>query len=1094
MKKYIWILFICSSIFGVYLSINYFKKSIPLINIKINTDKEFILKKAKEISKKYNIGPEKFHSIIYFNSESNIQNYIELELNGSKSVENVIKNKLYYPYTWQVRLFKEFDPNECVIKFTPDGSFYGFTEHISEDVVIPSLTESQAKEVIKNFLKDQSIDLNDYTEISISSEKRANSRIDYNFIYQKNVKEDKLKYRINLTLCGDKITIFNHYIDIPESFNKKFEKINAYRETLSYFAYMFMYTVYLFIGCLFGLIYLIKKNWLIPKKAIIIGLILALLEFICKLNDIPFIWINYNTKNSLYACLIGHITGAFVLSLVTFVVYTVTIAVAEGLTRLIFKDHIQLFKLLKFKVLSSSELIKINLITYLILPLNIAFIFLFYFFGNKFFGWWSPSVFLLNPNILSTCFPALGIIAQSFKISFWEECLYRAIPISFFYLLIKKSKYKKSLLVIGLLFQALIFSVSHAIYLTIPYYVRLIELIVPSIIFGILYIKLGLFSVILLHFLYDTIFLSLTLFVTNNIIYEKLILLLGLFLPAILTLAAFLIKKLFKLKFENNFYNRDFKPKSTEIINKEKDEPTINYIKDNYINVLSFLAITLFLISLFFIKLKPDFGFINISRPEAIKIAKDFLKEKNVEIDNSWSILTSIYYPKENILEDNFAWQKGKDIYNKLNELDYISSKLFRVRFAKFENYGKEEEHDIYIKYNKVFRYKKIIPLDSPGKYLSKDQATEIALDFISNKLNKNKKDLEEIYFKKIERKDRQDWEFAFKDNIDDIKQITKQIIVNVSGSEITDFYKNITVPQNFILKEENNKYLTDILSLITGVISLFFTVIGLLYFLNLFKKANFKLSKLKLYFLIYSLLLLIKRYLIIPETISNFNINKPFLSQFISNEFGSCTYILAQIISTGLIFAVITNYNYKRQILNIKNLKVGLILSFSLAVFISSLYIFLEYFIYYQRPYVFEFIELNSYSPSLLYIINNILNYLDKALYFIFIAQLAQYKFNLRSILIFLLSSLTLFQLDAYSQISSFLLFSFILFLALYLIYILIVKFDLTLIILIYTFIYIIYLLKNYYISIFSTILSIIFIIITALIAIKALRNNNTI
>ncbi|MCK9543006.1 MAG: CPBP family intramembrane metalloprotease, partial [Novosphingobium sp.] len=659
MKKHIRLLLVALSILAIYGSVIYFDKVIPLLDIEISTDKQGMLEKAKEISKKYNIGPQEFRQVIYFNSEPNIQNYIELELNEQEnSNQNFIKDKSlyqYYQYTWQVRHFDQYDKNESVIKFTPDGKFYGFIEYIPENKYLPSLDESQAKELVEQFLKTENkIDLNDYIEVSKSSETRINGRVDHNFVYQKNVTDDNLdnlKYRITLGVCGNKITVFNPYIDVPEVFNKKFAQLGVLGETISYFANMFTYIFYIFFGFLFGFVYLSRINWLMTRKSIVLGIILAIAELIYKLNEISIIWINYNTSNSFYSHLVNHLVGDFVLFLVSVFIYSSTIAVAEGLTRLAFADHLQFFKLLNFKVLSSKEFLKKSLISYLILPLEVLFALLFYTFGFKLFGWWISSTSLINPNILSTYFPGISVLAQAFKSAIWEECLFRAIPLSFFYLICKKLKYKNIILCLGLIIQALMFSASHANYLAIPEYLRVIELIVPSIVFGLIYLRWGLFPVILIHYTYDIIFLSLPILTSNNIIIEKLIIVTGFFLPILVSLMTYVIR-LYNLKgskqedLSSEFYNKNWNPKLIELDNNQKQrEPDLKSFDYKHIYIVSLGYVCFFLMSLCFTSLKPDIPNIVITKDQAIDIAKNFLKNKDVDLDPSWSILTSIYNP-----------------------------------------------------------------------------------------------------------------------------------------------------------------------------------------------------------------------------------------------------------------------------------------------------------------------------------------------------------------------------------------------------------------------------------------------------------------
>ena len=65
---------------------------------------------------------------------------------------------------------------------------------------------------------------------------------------------------------------------------------------------------------------------------------------------------------------------------------------------------------------------------YLFVPLELALIAAFYYATNRWLGWWQPSEQLTDPNILASAVPALAPIAMSLQAGFMEECVFRAHP------------------------------------------------------------------------------------------------------------------------------------------------------------------------------------------------------------------------------------------------------------------------------------------------------------------------------------------------------------------------------------------------------------------------------------------------------------------------------------------------------------------------------------------------------------------------------------------------------------------------------------------------------------------------------------------
>lgn len=82
------------------------------------------------------------------------------------------------------------------------------------------------------------------------------------------------------------------------------------------------------------------------------------------------------------------------------------------------------------------------------------------------------------------------MIAQSLQAGFWEECLFRAVPLAGAALLGERFGGRRGrtwALVAAFVLQALIFGAGHANYPTEPAWARVVELIVPSFMFAGLY-------------------------------------------------------------------------------------------------------------------------------------------------------------------------------------------------------------------------------------------------------------------------------------------------------------------------------------------------------------------------------------------------------------------------------------------------------------------------------------------------------------------------------------------------------------------------------------------------------------------------------
>ena len=117
--------------------------------------------------------------------------------------------------------------------------------------------------------------------------------------------------------------------------------------------------------------------------------------------------------------------------------------------------------------------------------------------------------------MLATYAPWLSAIANSFQAGFWEEALFRAVPIAGAALIGDRFGKRNLFIVLGFVVQAIIFGAGHAPYPNQPSYARPVELIIPSIGFGLLYLYFGLLPGIILHFAFDVVWFALPIFLAK---------------------------------------------------------------------------------------------------------------------------------------------------------------------------------------------------------------------------------------------------------------------------------------------------------------------------------------------------------------------------------------------------------------------------------------------------------------------------------------------------------------------------------------------------------------------------------------------------
>src|SRR5207237_5348174 len=118
--------------------------------------------------------------------------------------------------------------------------------------------------------------------------------------------------------------------------------------------------------------------------------------------------------------------------LINAILFGVSFMAAETLSRRAFPDHIQFWRIWSTPAASSRQVLGRTVAGYLAVSLAIAYIIVFYGFTQQRFGWWTPSDTLVDPNIFAGYLPSLSAVSLAAQAGFWEECLFRAVPVSIF--------------------------------------------------------------------------------------------------------------------------------------------------------------------------------------------------------------------------------------------------------------------------------------------------------------------------------------------------------------------------------------------------------------------------------------------------------------------------------------------------------------------------------------------------------------------------------------------------------------------------------------------------------------------------------------
>ncbi len=511
-----WLLLALLSAAAAVTGFWYFPQAFSIVALDITMDRDHALAAARTIAARDQLGPPGYREAASFALDEEAQTFVELEGGGKAAFTQMLRNGLYSAYTWRVRHFAEGQPNETTIQFTPDGQPYAFVERLDEMAPGAALSGAEARRIGEAAARERwQADFTTYALVEQGQERRPGGRVDHTFTYERPTPTlNEGRYRLQLVVGGDRLTSVRHFVKIPEAFSRRYENMRSANEAIGVASAVGMVLLYVFGGIGVGLFFMLRRRMVVWRPAVVWGVAVAFLQALASINEWPLIWMSYDTAVPRTTFFLQQAATIVVTFLGFSAFFALSFMAAETLGRAAFGTHPQTWRAWGRGPGSSTAVLGRTVSGYLLVSVFFAYDVLLYVITTRAFGWWSPAEALLHPDVLATYAPWLSAIANSFQAGFWEECLFRAVPLAGAALIGDRFGKRRLFLVIAFVVQALVFGAGHAPYPNQPSFARPVELILPSIGFGLLYLYFGLIPGIVLHFTFDVVWFALPVFIT----------------------------------------------------------------------------------------------------------------------------------------------------------------------------------------------------------------------------------------------------------------------------------------------------------------------------------------------------------------------------------------------------------------------------------------------------------------------------------------------------------------------------------------------------------------------------------------------------
>lgn len=833
-----WILFGLLGVAGVVVAIRFFPTAFPIVTLDLAMDREAAVARADTLARQYGWDPSDARTAATFGqTDPEVQSYVELEAGGRDAFVGLAERGIHQPYLWTVRRFQEGAVEESRVRFTPVGTPHGFRLRLSEDDPGGgNVAETEARAVAGGTAAEWGVDLSSFELLESSEQTQPGGRVDHTFVFERmDAAVEDGRFRLRIRVAGNRASELAHFVFVPEAFSQRYQDMRSRNDAIAFASQSVFVVLFLLVGGAGGTAFLMRKRLVVWRPALVWGAITAVLLGLGIVNTLPLTWMSYDPAVSIgtfvaQQLVLAGATAALGAPLLAFVFLA-----GESLGRRAFPGHLQQWRFWSPEVAASIPALGRTAGAYLLLGTQLGYVVLFYLATSRIEGWWSPAEAVVQPDLLATAQPWLVAVSTSLFAAFWEESAFRAIPIACAALL--GARYgRKSLWIWGaVVVQAVVFAAGHANYPQQPAYARVVELTVPALLWGVIYLRFGLVPTIISHFTYNLSLFSLPLFASSapGILLDRVVVVAAGLAPLLVVVGARL-KVGARAKAPEWAYNRAWKPPAAA-------EPETDAEPDAEADPESPASETSRAARGFLSRRKLVYALgalgavawgagafanaggaprLTATRSEAIAVALDTL-QRNGHAVESWTALAQVVSGRGD--DDRYVFDEaGPEGYEGLLGT-YLPGLRWIVRFVDFRADPEQRVEQLHVHLDSAagpVRLRHILPEARPGARLEEEDARAAALGAVQARYGMGPESIDEAGAVQTARPERTDWRFTFEDRavLSEIPGEARLTVV-LAGDEVVDATRFVNVPEEWELARGDSEALRNLVNLCAALV-----------------------------------------------------------------------------------------------------------------------------------------------------------------------------------------------------------------------------------------------------------------------------------
>lgn len=479
------------------------------INLSISRTEAFRIA-SNYVSSTNKLNINDFKHAIVFNVENTTDRYLQKAL-GFEEGEAFLAKHHYDLFHWSIRFFKEGQKEEYrVIVSSSTGEILSYNHILEDSQERPEIDQKDAEVAAKLFLAKQFNFEPDEWEFNTKTDVKFDHRIEYAFTWEKknayipwdpDPQKGGGKLLSTVVLSGDEILAFSKQIfSVPDQFDRYVERTKESGRNLSLVSNIG--AILLIVGAIW--LIMVRRNHLTmnatKKFYIKVILFLFILSVLSGLNNSQGYIFSYPTTQPYIPFFIRQVIYEVLDRFLFLICFIIPCLAGELLRFEIFprKPKISMYHYVTTTFLSRDLALSIVL-GYCFAIIMIGMQSLIFEFGYNYFDVWMERGRL--SRFSSAYFPFLGVLLLAVTASVSEETFYRLFGVNFTFKLFRNA-------LIAILVPSVIWGFGHTGYIVFPFWFRGLEVTALGVFISLVYLRYGLISVVVLHYVFDAFWAS----------------------------------------------------------------------------------------------------------------------------------------------------------------------------------------------------------------------------------------------------------------------------------------------------------------------------------------------------------------------------------------------------------------------------------------------------------------------------------------------------------------------------------------------------------------------------------------------------------